>query len=95
MKKKVIALFVVCFMFAFMQQYFKRSSELSCIIDSALTSIESLAQDEFEADSWQQPETKRCMLQLGGGWFTSSVERICVFCAVPYSCTPVECGEVF
>ena len=72
-------------MFAFLQQYFNRNSELADFINSTLASVESLAQDEIGPDDcWLQPETKRCTLQLGGGWFTSSVERVCVFCAVPY-----------
>lgn len=45
--------------------------------------------------SWLQPVTKRCKLDLGGDWFTSSVERVCEFCTVPYSCTAVPCGEAF
>lgn len=96
MKKKVVVLFTICFMFAFLQQYFNRNSELADFINSTLASVESLAQDEIGPDDcWLQPETKRCTLQLGGGWFTSSVERVCVFCAIPYSCTPVQCGEQF
>ena len=96
MTKKVVVFLTICFMFAFVQQYFKRNSELADFVNSTLANIESLAQDEIGSDGcWLQPETKRCTLQLGGGWFTSSVERVCVFCAVPYSCTPVQCGERF
>lgn len=51
--------------------------------------------DDDEPESWTQPQTVRCQLDLGGGWFTSSVERICVFCATPNTCTPVNCGETF
>ena len=58
----------------------------------AITQCHKYTNERFRSDSWLQPETKRCTLQLGGGWFTSSVERVCVFCAVPYSCTPVQCG---
>ncbi len=42
-----------------------------------------------------QPETVACRLDEGGVWFTSSVRRDCVFCAVPYSCTEVKCGGYF
>ena len=90
MKKKVVVLFTICFMFAFLQQYFNRNSELADFINSTLASVESLAQDEIGPDDcWLQPETKRCTLQLGGGWFTSSVERVCVLCGSLFlhSCT--------
>lgn len=59
-----------------------------------LDNIEALAADESIYD-YTQPKTVRCKLEQGGGWFTSSVRRDCVFCAVPYSCTTVECGESF
>ena len=66
MKKKVVVLFTICFMFAFLQQYFNRNSELADFINSTLASVESLAQDEIGPDDcWLQPETKRCTLQLG------------------------------
>ena len=89
MKKKVVVFLTICFMFAFVQQYFKRNSELADFVNSTLANIESLAQDEIGSDGcWLQPETKRCTLQLGGGWFTSSVER-CVLCGSLFlhSCT--------
>ncbi|MCD8165396.1 MAG: hypothetical protein LUE93_04265, partial [Bacteroides sp.] len=62
-----------------------------------LASVEALASSENDGDnkSWTQPQTVSCRLDLGNGWFTASVERQCVFCAVPYSCTAVACGEVF
>ncbi|WP_288839636.1 hypothetical protein, partial [uncultured Bacteroides sp.] len=70
--------------------------ELTLITDFDLLNIEALAQNESEGDNqWYQPETRRCKLELGGGWFESSVERVCVFCVVPYSCTSVACGGVF
>lgn len=95
MKKKMIVLLTICLMFAFVQQYFKQNSELANFINFTLANVESLAQDEAGSDSWLQPETKNCTLQLGGGWFTGSVKRVCEFCAVPYYCTPVPCGERF
>ncbi|WP_291529091.1 hypothetical protein [Bacteroides sp. UBA939] len=45
-----------------------------------------------EPQSWYQRKTSRCSLQLGNGWFTSSIMMECVFCAVPSSCTPLPCG---
>ncbi len=64
--------------------------------DILAANIEALAQDENEEDDWwTQPETQRCKYDLGGGWFETSVERICTFCATPNSCTPVACGEPF
>lgn len=62
--------------------------------DITLANIEALAADESIYD-YTQPKTVRCKLDEGGGWFTSSVRRDCVFCAVPNSCTSTECGESF
>ena len=56
MKKKVVVLFTICFMFAFVQQYFKQSSELADFINSTLANVESLAQDETGPNSWLQPD---------------------------------------
>ena len=50
MKKKVVVFLTICFMFAFVQQYFKRNSELADFVNSTLASIESLAQDEIGSD---------------------------------------------
>ena len=60
MKKKVVVLFTICFMFAFVQQYFKQSSELAEFINSTLANVESLAQDETGPNSWLQPDDVRC-----------------------------------
>lgn len=62
-------------------------------MDIALANIEALAADESIYD-YTQPETVPCDYQEGH-WHTASVERVCAFCAVPYSCTPKACGEVF
>ena len=62
MKKKVFVLLAICFMFAFMQQYFKQNSELADFINSTLANVESLAQDETGPDSWLQPDDVRCFV---------------------------------
>lgn len=62
--------------------------------DITLANIEALAADESIYD-YSQPKTVNCILYEGGGWVTGSVKRECVFCAVPSSCTPVECGKYF
>ena len=61
--------------------------------DITLANIEALATDESIYD-YRQPKTVACDY-IEGDWHTASVQRDCVFCAVPSSCTPVECGEVF
>lgn len=61
--------------------------------DIALANIEALATNESIYD-YRQPETVACDY-IEGIWHTASVQRDCVFCAVPSFCTPVECGEVF
>lgn len=43
---------------------------------------------------WSQPKRVPCDLQQGGS-HTASIERVCKICCVPYSCTPVKCGDVF
>lgn len=69
-------------------------SQKEIFSDITLENIEALAADESIYD-YRQPKTERCKLDLGGGWFTSSVRRDCVFSAVPSSCTAVACGESF
>ena len=93
MKKKVVVLFTICFMFAFVQQYFKQSSELVDFFFSTLVFVESHAQDETGPNSWLQPDDVRCHYKTEDGWVHVTTETICVFCAVPYSCTPVGCGS--
>lgn len=63
MKKKVFVLLAICFMFAFMQQYFKQNSELADFINSTLANVESLAQDETGPDSWLQPDDVRLIIK--------------------------------
>lgn len=94
MKNKLFILSSFIFFTAF--SYYLSQKESTQLTDIISANIEALAQDENEkTDWWTQPETRRCKHDLGGGWFESSVERICTFCATPNSCTPVECGEVF
>lgn len=99
MKTRMITLVSICVVavsLCFISDNGKQ--QLAKLTDLTLAKIESMANTESGGggnNSWFQPETARCKLELGGGMFTSSVERICVFCAVPYSCTTVACGEVF
>lgn len=64
------------------------------VIDIALGNVESSASGEGGSNVWYQPRTVSCDLREGP-WHTASVERICEFCCVPYSCTPVKCGDIF
>ncbi len=60
--------------------------------DLALANVEALAQyEEGELYVYEQPKTIACDLREGP-WHTAAVERICEFCAVPYTCTPFPCG---
>ncbi|MDE5711237.1 NVEALA domain-containing protein [Bacteroides sp.] len=96
MKKKITILVVINFIVAISSISLNSKSKLPQITDLNLSDIEALAQSESGGDNWWvQPETRRCKLELGGGWFESSVERVCVFCATPNSCTAKSCGEVF
>lgn len=61
--------------------------------DIILNNIEALASGESVYD-YSQPKTVSCDY-IEGSWHTGSVRRACVFCAVPYSCTETECGEIF
>lgn len=68
-------------------------SQKETFSDITLENIEALAADESIYD-YRQPKTVPCDYREGG-WHTGSVRRDCVLCAVPYSCTAVECGEPF
>lgn len=69
-----------------------KGSQVAKFTDFAVVDIESLANGE-SSTGYYKPETKRCKHDLGGGWFESSVERVCVESTTPSSCTPIECGE--
>ena len=67
----------------------KKECEMS---DVLLANVEALAQyEEGELYVYEQPKTIACDLREGP-WHTAAVERICEFCAVPYTCTPFPCG---
>lgn len=96
MKKKIFILSSIMMITSLSLLLSIKSNKLASIVDVSLADIESLANPEGGGDhSWLQPKTVACKLDLGGGWFTGSVRRDCEFCAVPYSCTTVECGGSF
>lgn len=57
----------------------------------------AVAQSENPITPGQIGSTERCQLDLGGGWFTSSVEYVCrdQYVCPSCSCTPYACGEHF
>ena len=70
--------------------------------DLAMANIEALAHleegcDECHIDNYgREPRTERCMLELGGGMFTSSVRRVCdITPDASRTCSPVKCGDYF
>lgn len=96
MKRKKIVLSLICFIVLFSCYGLISSNKPVQITDIALANIEALSNNENAgSDWWTQPETRMCKHELGGGWFESSVERICKFCATPNSCTPIDCGNPF
>ncbi|MBE6287991.1 MAG: hypothetical protein E7099_07385 [Mediterranea massiliensis] len=69
---------------------FQNMLQENFISDLALENIEALADNESIYD-YKKPKTVACD-DVQGFWHTASVERICVFSAVPSTCTPVACG---
>ena len=70
--------------------------------DLALKNVEALAHledgcDNCHLDNYgREPRTESCKLDLGGGWFTASVRRVCDITAdASRTCTAVECGGYF
>lgn len=70
--------------------------------DLALKNVEALAHledgcDNCHLDNYgREPRTESCKLDLGGGWFTGSVRRVCDITAdASCTCTAVECGGYF
>jgi hypothetical protein len=70
--------------------------------DLALKNVEALAHledgcDNCHLDNYgREPRTESCKLDLGGGWFTGSVRRVCDITAdASRTCTAVECGGYF
>ncbi len=66
-------------------------SQKGDLSDITSDNIEVLATNESIYD-YTQPATIVCRLDEGSEWYTNSLRRDCVFCAVPSSCTEVECG---
>ena len=70
--------------------------------DVSLESIAVMAQAAVdEVPHWPSPgaigKTERCRLHLGGNWYTSSVERVCLdnYVCTSCKCKSYACGEVF
>lgn len=65
--------------------------------NSDFKNVETYLWGENDMDNghWLAPRTVSCKLDLGNGWFTASVERICEFSDVMSNCMGVSCGESF
>jgi hypothetical protein len=98
MKKKDFGIFGIAVVGAAMVFNTNISLSSSTLSDVALANVEALAQKE-DAKPYESvtEETQACLLNLGGGWFTNSVEIVCVVRGdgVYSSCTPVPCGVPF
>ena len=68
-----------------------KANKNEAVSDIALANLEALNDDEMSIYDYKQPKTVVCDL-VEGPWHTGAVERICEFCAVPYTCTPMPCG---
>lgn len=104
-KVKVLAVVVIAVLAA-VNVYLSKQETRS---DLTMLNLEALAND-FE---WTNPEidvpwgpdlkmgkikdVRRCKLDEGGGFFTSSVEQVCLNQYVSYdsTCTEYACGESF
>lgn len=67
----------------------------SCNVNLTMEQVETLSTGELDNGHWLEPKTVSCKLELGGGWFTASVERVCEFSTVLSNCTAVKCGDSF
>ena len=80
----------------------KSMNSNASLSDLALMNVEALAHledgcDECHSENYgREPRTESCRLDLGGGWFTASVRRVCDITAdASRTCTAVECGGYF
>ena len=81
-------------------QSMQKDTDLS---EMALSNVEALGQyledgcDGCHIPNYGRvPRTESCKLELGGGYFTASVRRVCDITPNSAStCTPVECGGYF
>jgi len=62
----------------------------------SIANLEALASEALPYES-VGCKTESCKLDLGGGWFTASVKRVCIILdnGEYSSCRYVPCGEVF
>lgn len=64
--------------------------------DMQLTTIEYvevLSRSEMGNGHWMDKRKVRCKLNLGDGWFTSSVQQYCVLVDYMSNCMGTACGE--
>ena len=87
--KKIKIFLVVAFTFIIGYHVYG-VQKTNVMFDITMANVEALSSEESIYD-YKQPKTIVCDLQEGE-WHTGAVERICEFCAVPYSCTPFPCG---
>ncbi|HBG41550.1 MAG TPA: hypothetical protein DDW85_09075 [Porphyromonadaceae bacterium] len=103
MKKKIISgVFALALLITAGYGVNKSMKSHANLSDLILANVEALAQLENGCDEChlgnygREARTVPCKLDLGGGWFTGSVQRVCDITADASStCTPVECGGYF
>ena len=98
MKKKFIYGFVFIAISAVAAWNVNFNSQTNGMSDVALANVEALA-GENDALPYESVgcQTESCKLDLGGGWFTGSVKRVCIILdnGQYSSCISKACGEVF
>lgn len=72
-----------------------QAKEKSVIGFASIQDVETLSTGESGNGHWMEPKTVSCVLELGNGMFTASVERVCELSKTMQNCTGVACGEPF
>ena len=92
MKKVLLTMVVVAFSLV---TYLKAETQTLNAEFNSIESVEVTPRGEMDNGHWMDRTIVRCMLELGGGMFTSSVEKKCVLVDYMSNCTGAACGEYF
>jgi Flp pilus assembly pilin Flp len=97
----IIAVAIINVQIALKSEIKAKFSSLASIFTLAMAenngSIDENGYDNCHLSNYgKEKKVERCSLQLGGGMFTSSVEKKCnIVPDANKTCTPAACGEVF
>lgn len=90
MKKTLLMIVLVIFSLV---SYLNAKDQKKDMEFTTIESVEILSRSEMGNGHWMDKKKVRCKLNLGGGWFTSSVQQYCILVDYMSNCMGTACGE--